>query len=156
MPECRPCRLGHLKLACARRVLMPRHGNSLLKSPAKANWRCETSGTHCEDGKGPPRLAWTQRRAKACFPNSIWLRALLLFQAGPGGSRAITAPPTSAQRRLSSKCMRVLLLGRLRMPSPHPCARGSSSSMPCRGCSGEGSSACLPGRRWGYVGGFRK
>ena len=46
-------------------------------------------------------------------------RALLLSQVGPGGSRAITALPTSPELRMPSECMRVVLLRRLRLPLPH-------------------------------------
>ena len=46
-------------------------------------------------------------------------RALLLSQAGPGGSRAITALPTAPELRMPSDCMRVVLLRRLRLPLPH-------------------------------------
>ena len=46
-------------------------------------------------------------------------RALLLSQAGPGGSRAITTLPTSPELRLPSECMRVVLLRRLKLPLPH-------------------------------------
>ena len=46
-------------------------------------------------------------------------RALLLSQAGPGGSRAIAALPTSPELRMPSECMRVVLLRRLRLPLPH-------------------------------------
>ena len=46
-------------------------------------------------------------------------RALLLSQAGPGGSRAITALPTAPELRMPSDCMRVVLLQRLRLPLPH-------------------------------------
>ena len=83
--------LCNLNLACARRVLMHRHGNSWLQTPARARWRCETLGTQCEDGRGPPRPAWTQRRVKACLLNLIWLRTrfccLRLALAGRGPSQ---------------------------------------------------------------------
>ena len=46
-------------------------------------------------------------------------RALPLSQAGPGGSRAITALPTSPELRMPSECMRVVLLRWLRLPLPH-------------------------------------
>ena len=57
------------------------------------------------------------------------LSDLLLSQAGPGGSRAITARPTSPELRMPSECMRVVLLQRLRLPLPHaprPCRCGRS------------------------------
>ena len=46
-------------------------------------------------------------------------RALLLSQAGPGGPRAVVALPTAPEFRLSSECMRVLLLRHLRASLPH-------------------------------------
>ena len=77
---------------------------------------------------GDPLRGW-QRAATACLDAAacesllseldMASHALLLSQAGPGGSRAITALPTSPELRLPSECMRVLSLRRLRMPLPH-------------------------------------
>ena len=77
---------------------------------------------------GGPLRGW-QRAATACLDAAacesllseldMASRALLLSQAGLGGSRAIKALPTSPELRLPSERMRVLLLRRLRMPLPH-------------------------------------
>ncbi|OLP82561.1 hypothetical protein AK812_SmicGene36766 [Symbiodinium microadriaticum] len=69
-----------------------------------------------------------QRAAAACLDASACTsllsdldpasRALMLSQAGPGGSRALTALPTAPEFRLPSSCFRVVLLRRLRLPVP--------------------------------------
>ena len=90
-------------------------------------------------------------------------RALMLSQAGPGGSLAITVLPTAPELRLPSSHMRVLLLRRLRQPLPvaprtcrcaFGCAGRPPSSLPhsrSAGRSGRaarmGSGARLP-RSW--------
>ncbi|CAE7943831.1 slc38a7, partial [Symbiodinium necroappetens] len=76
---------------------------------------------------GEPLRGW-QRAAAACLDASACTsllsdldpasRALMLFQAGPGGSRALTALPTTPKFRLSGSCFRVVLLRRLRLPVP--------------------------------------
>ena len=81
---------------------------------------------------GDPLHGW-QRAATACldaaacdsllFDLDRASRALLLSQAGPGGSRALTVLPTAPEFRMPSDCMRVLLLRRLRLPLPHTPAR---------------------------------
>ena len=66
-------------------------------------------------------------------------RALLLSQAGPGGSRALTVLPTAPEFRMPSDCMRVLLLRRLRLPLPHTptrCRCGGTLDTLYRGSQG--------------------
>ena len=84
-------------------------------------------------------------------------RAVLLSHAGPGGSRAITARPTSPELRMPSECMRVVLLQRLRLPLPHApgqCRCGGSldplgDHRACAWCTfGTGRRPDMPGR-WG-------
>ena len=88
---------------------MPRHDSGWLKTPARARWWC-TLGADCEDGRKPPRLAWTQWRVKASMLNSCLRLAMRL--------RGITALPTSLEFRLPFKFMRIHLLRQLRVPSP--------------------------------------
>ena len=76
---------------------------------------------------GEPLRGW-QRAAAACLDASACTsllsdldpasRPLMLSQAGPGGSRALTALPTAPEFRLPSSCFRVVLLRRLRLPVP--------------------------------------
>ena len=90
-------------------------GHELLESAISRNF-------------GDPLRGW-QRAATSCLDTAACegllsdldpaSRALLLSQAGPGGSRAITALPTAPELRMPSDCMRVLLLRRLRLPLPH-------------------------------------
>ena len=80
-----------------------------------------------ERDHGDTLRGW-QRTAAACLDKSACAslysdldpasRALMLSQAGPGGSLAITVLPTAPEFRMSSSHMRVLLLRRLRQPLP--------------------------------------
>ena len=82
-------------------------------------------------------------------------RALLLSQAGPGGSRATTALPTSPELRMPSECTRVVLLRRLKLLLPHaprPCRCGGSpweppGRLPCGGRCGSARCTFGTGRR---------
>ena len=80
-----------------------------------------------ERDHGDTLRGW-QRAAAACLDKSACAslysdldpasRALMLSQAGPGGSLAITVLPTAPEFRMPSSHMRVLLLRRLRQPLP--------------------------------------
>ena len=75
--------------------------------------------------------AQAQRKhsASTAQARNLASRALILSQAGPGGSLAITVLPTAPKFRLPSSHMRVLLLRRLRQPLPvvpHTCRCGSA------------------------------
>ena len=156
--------LGAALQSEARGVLMPRHDSGWLKTPARARWWCETLGADCEDGRKPPRLAWTQWRVKASMLNSTWLRARLCCLRLAMRLRAITALLTSPEFRPPSKFMRIHLLRRLRVPFPDApqhrrcgviwdlladrrAACSAAGVLGPRCSSGKGGSACLPGRR---------
>ena len=89
-----------------------------------------------ERDHGDTLRGW-QRAAAACLDKSACVyfdldpasRALMLSQAGPGGSLAITALPTAPEFRMPSSHMRVLLLRRLRQPlslAPRTCRCGGA------------------------------
>ena len=166
--------LCNLKLACARRVFMPRHGNSWLKTPAQA--RCKTLGTlarmaedgrgwqrMAEDGRGPPRFAWTQRRVKACFLNSIWLRVrfcclkLALVGRGPSPQprQNFAYLLTACEFFCCGACgchvgtAEAAVGRRLQRPGWEGTSQDGSSARASANSSGRGR-ACLPGRRRPY------
>ena len=99
-------------------------------------FHCRVSREPAERDHGDTLRGW-QRAAAACLDKSACVyfdldpasRALMLSQAGPGGSLAITALPTAPEFRMPSSHMRVLLLRRLRQPlslAPRTCRCGGA------------------------------
>ena len=101
-------------------ALTPRLGGNWLKLLTLESRRYVTSDTFCEDGRGPPRHAWMQRRAKVSFLTLTRLRAHFCC---PKMALAAHRPSLHSPPRLSSAChptaCESCCCSSLRLPLPH-------------------------------------